>query len=176
MPRTRRPPPEHSGRVTGINRPIFIIAPLSAVAEKRYSSPVGIFLFRRRGSASGSDLGGSAPGQSPYEVRFFLSHFLPCQTRSKPIGLATARRSCCGDVPFANAIPSSVTVVGASRHMMNITTGLGSGAGFAKVVERPSPCFPCFPFLTPTTACWLAAKHCGDVWTSTARGKRQRLR
>ena len=26
--------------------------------------------------ASGSDLGGSTPGQGPYEPRFFLSHFL----------------------------------------------------------------------------------------------------
>jgi hypothetical protein len=46
-----------------INRPIFLNTPLSAVAEKRYSSPVGIVLFRRRGPASGSDLGGSTPGQ-----------------------------------------------------------------------------------------------------------------
>jgi hypothetical protein len=43
-------------------------------------------------------------------------------------------------------------------------------------VERPSPCFPCSLCLTPTTACWLAAKRCGDVGTSTARGKRRHPR
>ena len=150
--------------------------PVRAEAEKRYSSPVGIFLFRRRGPASGCDLGGSTPGGSPHELRFFLSHFLPRQTRSKPIGRATARRFCCGDVRFANAIPSSVTVAVASRHTMNITTGLGSDAAFARVVERPSPCFPCSLSPTPTTACWLAAKRCGGVGRSTARGKRRRLR
>src|ERR1700733_16208234 len=110
--------------------------PVRAEAEKRYSSPVGIFLFRRRGPASGCDLGGSTPGGSPYELRFFLSHFLPRQTRSKPIGLVTARRSCCGDARFANATPSSVTVAVASRHTMNITTGLGSDAAFARLVEN----------------------------------------
>jgi hypothetical protein len=60
--------------------------------------------------------------------------------------------------------------------MMYITTGLRSGAAFAKVVERPSHYSPCSPFLTPTTACWLAAKRYGGVWRSTVRGKRQRLR
>jgi hypothetical protein len=43
-------------------------------------------------------------------------------------------------------------------------------------VERPSPCFPFSLSPTPTTACWLAAKRCGGVGRSTARGKRRRLR
>src|SRR6516225_10687289 len=107
----------------GNNRPIFLITPVSAVAEKRYSSPVGIVLFRRKGPASGSELGGSTPGLSPYEPRFFLSHFLPRRTSSKPIGLETATRSCCGDARFANGIPSLATDGGASRRTMNITTG-----------------------------------------------------
>ncbi len=161
--------------MTGINRPIFIITPLSAVAEKRYSSPVGIFLFRRRGPASGSDLGGSTPGQSPYEPRFSLSHLLLRHTSSNPIGLATPRASCCGDARFANGIPSLATVAGASRPTMNITTGLGSDADVVLVAGKPSPCFPCFLCLTPTTACWLAAGHYGGVWRSIVRGKRQRL-
>jgi hypothetical protein len=46
---------------------------------------------------------------------------------------------------------------------MNITTGLGSDAAFARAVERPSPCFPCSLCLTPTTACWLAARRSGDT-------------
>ena len=150
--------------------------PVRAEAEKRYSSPVGIFLFRRRDSASGADLGGSVPGRSPYEARFFLSHFLPRQTRSKPIGLVMTRRSCCGDARFANVTPSSVTVAAASRRTMNITTGLGSGAAFAQVVARPSPYFPCFLSPTPITAYWLGLRRCGDTSWSTVRGKRQRPR
>ena len=140
-------------RVTRNNRPTFIITALSAVAEKRYSSPIGIFLFRRRGSASGSDLGRSTPGQSPYEPRFFLSHFLPRRTRSNPTGRARPRTSCCGDARFANGIPLLATVAGASRRTMNSMTGLGSDADFALVAARPSPCFPCFLCLTPTTVC-----------------------
>ena len=150
--------------------------PVSAEAEKRYSSPVGIFLFRRRGPASGCDLGGSTPGGGPHELRFFLSHFLPRQTRSKPIGTGTSTTPCCGDARFANAIPSSVTVAVASRRTMNITTGLGSDAAFARAVERPSPCFPCSRCLTPTTACWLGVRHSGDTSWSTARGKKRRRR
>ena len=162
--------------MTGINRPIFIITPLSAVAEKRYSSPVGIFLFRRRGPAFGSDLGGSTPGGSPPEQRFSLSHFLPRRTSSKPTGLATARTSCCGDARFVNAIRSSATVAGASRRTMNITTGLGSAAAFVLVAGRPSPFCRRFPFLTPTTACWLAPRRSADTLWSTARGKWRRPR
>ena len=135
--------------LVGINRPIFLITPLSAVAAKRYSSPVGIFLFRRRGSASSSDLGRSTPGGSPRELRFSLSHFLPRHTSSKPTGLATARTSCCGDARFVNVIPSSATVGGASRRTMNITTGLGSDAAFALLAGRASLCFPCSLSLHP---------------------------
>ena len=162
--------------LVGINRPIFLITPLSAVAEKRYSSPVGIFLFRRRGSASGSDLGRSTPGGSPHELRFSLSHFLPRHTSWKPTGLATARGSCCGDARLANVIPSSATVVGASRRTMNITIGLASDAAFALVAEGPSLSFPCSLSPTPTTACWLALKRSADTLWSTVRGKRRRLR
>ena len=165
-----------SSRSVGINRPIFLITPLSAVAEKRYSSPVGIFLFRRRGPASGSDLGRSTPGGSPHELRFSLSHFLPRRTSSKLTGLATARTSCCGDARFANGIPSLATVAAASRRTMNITTGLGFDAAFALVAGRPSPCFPCSLPPTRTTACWLALRRSADTLWSTARGKRRRPR
>ena len=159
-----------------INRPIFLITPLSAVAEKRLFFSSWDFFFRRRGPASSPDLGGSTPGQDPYEPRFSLSHFLPRHTSSNPIGLATARTSCCGDARSANAIRSSATVVGASRPTMNITTGLGSDADFVLVAGRPSPCFPCLLCLTPTTACWLAARRYGGVGRSAVRGKRRRLR
>ena len=152
------------------------MTPLSAVAEKRYSSPVGVFFFRRRGPASGSDLGGSAPGQSPYEPRFFLSHFLPRRTSSKPTGLVMSRTSCCGDARFANAIRSSGTVAGASRRTMSITIGLGSDAAFAPLAGRASLCFPCSLSLIPTTACWPVRRRFGDTLWSTARGKRRRRR
>ena len=157
--------------MVGINRPILLITPLSAVAEKRYSSPVGIFLFRRRGPASGSDLGGSTPGGSPHEPRFFLSHFLPRRTSSKPTGLATARTSCCGDARFANAIRSSATVAAASRRTMNITTGLGSDAAFALVAGRPSPSFPCSLSPTRTTVCWLALRRSADTFGALLVGR-----
>ena len=158
----------------GNNRPIFLITPLSAVAEKRYSSPGGIVLFRRRGPASSSELGRSRPGQSPYEPRFFLSHFLPRRTSSKPIGLETATRSSCGDARFANGIRSLATDGGASRRTMNITTGLGSDAAFALVAGRASLCFPCSLSLIPTTACWPARRRSAGTLGSTARGKRRR--
>ena len=107
-----------------------------AEAEKRYSSPVGIvFLFRRRGPAFSSDLGGSAPGRSPYESRFFLSHIPLRYTSWKPIGPETAISSFCGDAPFVNAIRSSGMRGAVSRRTMNITTGLGSDAAFARVVR-----------------------------------------
>jgi hypothetical protein len=152
------------------------MTPLSALAEKRYSFPVGIFSFRRRGPTSGPDLGGSTPGGSPHELRFSLSHFLPRRTSSKPTGLATARTSGCGDARFVNAIRSSATVAAASRRTMNITTGLGSDAAFARVVERPLPSFPCSLSPTPSTACWLALRRFNDTFWSTVRGKRRHLR
>jgi hypothetical protein len=133
-------------------------------------------LFRRRGSASGSGLGRSTLGQSPDEPRFFLSHFPPRRTSSKPIGPATARRSFCGDALFANAIRSSVTDAAASRRTMNITTGLRSGAASATVAGRPSPSCPCFLFPTRITVCWLAFRRCGDACWNTALGKRRRPR
>jgi hypothetical protein len=68
------------------------------------------------------------------------------------------------------------TVAAASRRTMNITTGLGSDAGFVLVAGRPSPCFPRSLCPTPTTACWLAARRYGGVWRSTVLGKRRRPR
>jgi len=64
----------------------------------------------------------------------------------------------------------------ASRRTMSITTGLGSVAGAATVAGRPSPSCRRFRPLTRTTACWLVPRHCGGVLSSTALGKRQRLR
>ena len=131
------------------------------------------FFFQEEGPASGSDLGRSTPGQSPYEPRFFLSHFPPRRTSSKPIGPRAALRSFCGDARFVNAIRSSATVAAASRRTMNITTGLGSDAAFATVAGRPSPSFRCFLSLTRTTACWLAVRRSGDTGWSSAPGKRR---
>ena len=131
------------------------------------------FPFRRKGSASGSDLGGSTPGQSPQLPRFSLSHFAPRRTSSKPIGPFPAARLSCDDARFVSAIRSSATGAAASRHTMNITTGLGSGAASAPVAGRPSPSFRCFLSLTRTTACWLAVRRSGDTGWSSAPGKRR---
>ena len=110
------------------------------------------------------------------KLRFCLSHFPSRRTSSKPIGPRVAPRSFCGDARFANAIRSSATDAAASRPTMNITTGLGFVAAVAPVAGRPSPSFPCFLSLTPITACWLVARHCGGALRSIAPGKRRRLR
>jgi len=133
------------------------------------------FLFRRRSSASGSDLGGSAPGQSPNELRFYLSHFPPRRTSSKPTGPQTATKSSYGNAPLVNAIRLSATDAAASRHTMSITTGLESGVVAAPVAGRPSPSSRCFLCLTPITACWRAVRHCGGALWSTAPGKKHCL-
>jgi hypothetical protein len=133
-----------------------------------------IFVSGGRSSASGSDLGRSMPeGQSSNELRFCLSHFLPHRTSSKRIGPRAVPRLFCGDVRLANTIRSSATDAAASRRTMNITTGLASGAVVAPVVGRPSPSCRYFLFLTRTTVCWHAARHCGGASQNTAPGKRQ---
>jgi hypothetical protein len=134
------------------------------------------FLFRRRGSASGSDLGGSTPGQSLDELRFFLSHFPPRRTSSKPTGPRSAPTLSCGDVLCVRAIQSSAMGAAASRRTINITTGLGSGAATVLVATRPSLSSRPFLSLTRTIACWLVAKPCGGALRSIALGKRRRLR
>ena len=117
---------------------------------------------------------GHPPGQSPQLRRFFLSHFPPRRTSSKPIGRLPAPKSSCDDAPFVSAIRSSATGTAASRHTMNITTGLESGAASATVAERPSLSFRCFLSLTRTTACWLAVRRSGDTLWITAPGKMRR--
>jgi len=116
------------------------------------------------------------PGQSLNELRFFLSHFPPRRTSSKPTGPRSAPTLSCDDVLFVSAIQSSAMGAAASRRTINITTGLGSGAATALVATRPSLSSHRFLSLTRTIACWLVAKPCGGAWRSTALGKRRRLR
>ena len=116
------------------------------------------------------------PGQSLNELRFFLSHFPPRRTSSKPTGPRSAPTLSCDDVLFVSAIQSSAMGAAASRRTINITTGLGSGAATALVATRPSLSSRRFLCLTRTIACWLVAKPCGGAWRSTALGKRRRLR
>ena len=118
------------------------------------------FLFRRRGSASGSDLGGSTPGQSLDELRFFLSHFLPRRTSSKPTGPRSAPTLSYGDVLSVSAIQSSAMGDAASRRTTNITTGSGSGGVAVLIAGTPSPFCRCFLCLTPCASpnadrCWI---------------------
>ena len=157
-------------------RPIIWITPPKRCSREALFSSSWHFLFRRRGSASGSDLGGSTPGQSPHELRFFLSHFPPRRTSSKPTGPRSAPPLSCGDVLSVSAIQSSAMGAAASRRTINITTGLGSGAVTALGATRPSLSSRRFLCLTRTIACWLVAKPCGGAWRSTALGKRRRLR
>jgi len=168
----------NSGRIVGYYRPILWVTPLkTAVAEKLYSSPVGIFCFRRKELRFRLRSWRSTPeGQSPDELRFCLSHFPSLHTSSKRIGRRAAPKSFCGDVPLVNAIRSSATDAAVSRRTMNTTIGSGSGAAAAPVAGRPSHFFRCFRSLTRTTVCWRAARLCGGALWSIVPGKRRRLR
>jgi len=175
----RKSPRVQIGEFSAINRPILGIlgiSPLKAVAGKRYSLPVGILSSGGGAPLPAQILGRSTPGQSPDELRFFLSHFLPHRTSWSPIGPKSAPTSSCGDVPFVSAIRSPVTDGAASRRTMSITTGSPSVAVTVGVAGRPSRFCPRFPSLTPTTVYWLVAKHCGGALRSTAPGKRRRRR
>src|SRR5262247_594142 len=63
----------------------------------------------------------------------------------------------------------------ASRHTTSITTGLSSAAAAVLVAGRHSPSCRGFHFLTPITACWLVARHCGGALWSTTLGNRPHL-
>jgi hypothetical protein len=121
-------------------------------------------------------LAGQHRRQSPNELRFSLSHFLPCSTSLKRTGLETSTRPSCGDARLVNAIRSSATGAAASRRTTSIMIGLRSVAVAALVAGRPSLSSPCFLSLTPTTACWRAVRHCGGALWSTASGRRRHLR
>jgi len=157
-------------------RPIIWITSPKRCSREALFSFSWHFLFRRRGSASGSDLGGSTPGQSLDKLRFFLSHFLPRRTSSKPTGPRSAPTLSCGDVLSVSAIQSSAMGAAASRRTINITTGLGSGAVTALIATRPSLSSRRFLCLTRTIAGWPVAKPCGGALRSIALGKRRRLR
>ena len=131
----------------------------------------------RRSSASGAQiLAGQRRGQSPDELRFSLSHFLPRRTSSKLAGPGSATRSSCGDALHVNGIRSSATDAAASRRTMSITIGLGSVGVVAWVAERPSLSFRCSLSRTRITACWRAVMRCGGALWSTAAGKRRHPR
>ena len=121
-------------------------------------------------------LAGQHRRQSPNELRFCLSHFLPRSTSLKRTGPETATRPSCGDARLVNAIRSSATGAAASRRTTSIMIGLRSVAVAALVAERPSLSSRCFLSLTRITACWRAVMRCGGALWSTAAGKRRRLR
>jgi hypothetical protein len=121
-------------------------------------------------------LAGQHRRQSPNELRFCLSHFLPRSTSLRQTGRETATRPSCDDARLVNTIRSSATDAAASRRTMSIMIGLGSVAVAAWIAARLSLSSPCFLSLTPTTACWRAVRHCGGALWSTAPGKRRHLR
>lgn len=117
-------------------------------------------------------LAGQRRGQSPDELRFFLSHFLRRRTSLKRIGPETATSSC-GAALHVNGIRSSATAAAASRHTMSITIGLASVAVAAQFAGRLSLSSLCFLCLTRITACWHAVRHCdGALWNSAPGKKR----
>ncbi len=119
----------------------------------------------RRGSASGSDIGRSTPGQSPNELRFSLFHFLPRRTSLKPTGRETTTRSSCDNAPFVNAIRSSATDAAASRRTMNATTGTGSGAVAAPDLHLPPAAFSPLHPLQLLARCQALRRHLAEHYS-----------
>lgn len=143
-----------------------------AVAKRLYFLSVGFF-FRRRGPASGDDLGGSNTGGGALcEVRSALSQSTLRRVGSRPTGQKAATGSSYADARFVNKIRSSDTGTAASRHMTSITTGFVSSAAAASYAGQRSPSFRCSLCLTRITACWRAGMDCSGVLWSTARGRR----
>jgi hypothetical protein len=103
-------------------------------------------------------------GQSPWELRFSLSHFLARRTSSKATGPETTTRSACRNARFVIRVRLSATAAAASRRTMSIMTGSRSVAVAARIAERPSLSCRCFLSLTRITACWHAVRHCGGAW------------
>ena len=115
-------------------------------------------------------------GQSSNRIRFSLSHFPSRRTSWKRIGPPAAPGLFCGNARFVSTIRSSVMDAAASRLTTSITTGLASAADAAPIAGRPSPSCRGFRCLTPTTAYWLVARHCGGALRSNAAGNRPRRR
>jgi hypothetical protein len=139
--------------LSAINRPIVGISPLKGCSREALFSSSWRFSSGGGAPLPAQILGRSTPGQSPDELRFFLSHFLSRRTSAIRIGPKSAPTSSCDDVPFASAIRSPVTDNAASRRTMSITTGSQSVAVTVAVAGKPSRFCRCFPFRTPTTAC-----------------------
>ena len=132
-----------------------------------------VVFFRRRGSGSGQDLGGSTPEGSPLRLRSSLSQSPSRCTSLQPAGRKAATRSFYADVRFVNTIRSLVMAAAVSRRTTSITTGFGFIAGAAPIAGRPSRSFRCSLFLTLITVWWRAARRCAGALWSTARGRRR---
>lgn len=133
-----------------------------------------VFFFRRRGSASGDDLGGRSQQRNPCEVRSSLSQFPLRRASLPPTGQKTATRSSYADVRFVNGIRSLVTDGAASRHTTSITTGFGFVAAAAPIAGLPLPSFRCSLFLTRISVCSRVARRCCGALRGTVRGRRHR--
>src|SRR5215472_7257603 len=86
-------------RIAENNRPMRLIQTYKTCSRNALISCD--WIFRRRGSASGSDLGRSTSVAEPHRLRFSLSHFLGRRTSLKLSGRGTATRSC-GDALYVN--------------------------------------------------------------------------
>jgi len=95
-------------RVADYYRPTLCITPLKTVAGKLYS--LAIWVCSGEGAPLPAQiLAGQHRRQSPNELRFSLSHFLPRSTSLKRTGPETATRPSCGDARLVNTIRSSAT-------------------------------------------------------------------
>jgi hypothetical protein len=139
----------------------------------RYSFSVEI-LLRRRGLASGSELGRFTARGEPPGSRFFLSHFRPSRTSWKTIGPLSAARSSCGGVRFVNVTRLSDMAAAANRLTTKTMIGFRFGGASAIFAARPSPSCRGSHHLTPTTASSPAAKRCGAISSKAVHGRRQR--
>ena len=140
------------------NRPICLIQTYKTYSRNALFSCD--WIFRRRGSASGSDLGRSTSVAEPHRLRFSLSHFLRRRTSLKRSGRRTVARSC-GDARYVNGSRSSATDTAASRRTISIMIGLRFVAVAARCVERPSLSCHCFLSRIRITACWRVVMRSG---------------
>ncbi len=89
-----------------------------------------------------------------------------------PAGRKARTRSSYADARSANGSRSLATGVAASRRTTSITTGYGSIVAAVAAVGRRSLSFRYSLFLTRSSACWPAVRHCDSASQSSVRGRR----
>ncbi len=111
--------------------------------------------------------------EAPVRQRSSLSQSPRRWMSLPPSGRKARTESSYADARSANGIRSLATGVAASRRTMSITTGSGFAGAAAEAAGRHSPSFRCSLFLTRSTACWPAVRHCDSASQSSVRGRRR---